>query len=192
MRSKAELENAYNAPRTNFKGVADIPIRSQRNMASTARWMEMPGEWRIETSNETNWHVTGSIATEVGVKVKIPFFAAVDTKMTVTLESGGGGSSSRKVTAVLDHDGLMVPAGKVAYWKVEERHQVMKRQWDVPVQFQGIVGSDYGRKHHGHYFWGVYAHNFFYEYTQRNNKYVVNMSDEYGKELRVVAWFQDN
>lgn len=178
---------------TGFKRVAGTAARSERNNLSYGRTMELAGEWRITTTNESNWNVTGSISTEVGGKIGIPLLAEGSVSVTVSLESGGGGSQSRSITEVINGGSIYVPAGKVANWELVERHRDYKSQWDVPVEFSGSVGADYGAKVEGHYFWSVSANSFFHEYVGSNKKkYIVNVTEEYGKELRIRAWITNN
>lgn len=191
MRPKPSLASQGGSDLTPFRRVKGTAARSERNRGD-GRWMELPGEWRIETTNETNWHVTGSISTEIGGQAGIPFFKT-SIKVTIGLEIGTGGSRSKRITEVIRDVGrIWVPAGKVANWELVERHRNYKSKWEVPLEFEGYVGADYGKKHEGHYFWAVSANKFFYEYTERDKKYIIDVNEEYAKELRVRAWVTDN
>lgn len=189
--------HAYNEDKganyTPFRRVRGTAARSERNRSGKRKWMEISGEWRIETTNEKNWNVTGSISTEVGGKIGVPLVTEGSVKVTVGLSAGGGGSYSKKITEVIrGGNGIWVPAGKVANWELVERHRNYKTKWKVPLEFKGYVGADYGRRHHGHYFWAIPARRFFYDYTERDKAYIIDLNEEYSKELRVRVWVTDN
>ena len=188
--SPVTQEESDLTPFTDMPGVA---ARSERNYLDEDRIMEVSGEWRVTATNETNWNVTGSISSTVGGSVGFPGLVSVEASVTVGLESGGGGSSSYSVTEVLSGGAILVPSGKVANWKIEERHRDYNSTWEVPVEFQGEVSADYGQEVEGHYFWAVPAEDFFYEYVGDDKRqYIVDVSEEYGKEIRITAWITDN
>ncbi len=189
---RAQNEDA-GANYTPFRRVEGTASRSEVNRSGKRKWMELSGEWRIETTNETKWNVTGSISTEVGGKIGVPLVTEGSVKVSVGLSAGGGGSYSKKITEIIrGGNGIWVPAGKVANWELVERHRNYKTKWKVPLEFKGYVGADYGRRHHGHYFWAISAKHFFYDYAQGDKAYVIDLNEEYSKELRVRVWVTDN
>ncbi|WP_109098098.1 hypothetical protein [Aquimarina sp. AU58] len=180
---------------TPYKRVQGTASRSERNRSGKRKWMSLPGQWRIETTNQKNWNVTGSISTEVGGKIGVPLVTEGSIKVTVGLQAGGGGSYSKKITEVVEGGGIWVPDGKVANWELVERHKNYKTKWKTPLEFKGYVGSDYGKKHHGHYFWAVSASGIFHEYTGYygiQKEYIIDVNEEYEKNLRIRAWITDN
>lgn len=178
---------------TPFRRVKGTSARSERNRSGKKRFMEISGEWIIETTNEKNWNVTGSINTEIGGKIGIPLITEGSVKVSVNLSTGGGGSYSKKITEVIrGGNGIWVPNGKVANWELTERHRNYKTKWKIPLKFKGHIGADYGKKHYNHYYWAVPAYNFFYEYTKNDKYYIIDFNEEYSKEIRVRAWITDN
>ena len=178
---------------TSWKKVRGTNRRSERNRSNKGRWMELPGEWRVTTSEEKNWNVTGSISTEVGGKVGVPLVTEGSVKVTVSLSAGGGGSKSYSVTEVIRGGRIWVPAGKVANWEASERHKTVAVEWHVPLQFKGRVGADYGQnKLDGHHYWSLPANKFFFDFANGKKKYVIKVKEETNKEIRVRAWVSNN
>lgn len=181
--------------KTPIKQIAGFSARRMVNRSNKGRWMNVPnGEWAIETSNTRSWNVSGTISTEVGGNVGIPLVSEGSVKVTVSLTAGGSGSNSRVLKENLSSTRIWVPARKTAVFQPVERHRTITTKWQVPIQFRGFVGADYGKKHHGHHFWGVNANRYFYEYTDNNRSdykyYTIDVKEETLKEMWVRAWVE--
>ncbi|WP_108869647.1 hypothetical protein [Aquimarina aquimarini] len=189
MRPKGKVTAIDNSsPTTDFQPVKNANARKDQNRSGKAKYMNLPGEWRIETYNESSWSITGSINTEIGAEVELPFFKS-SIKVNVGLARTDGQKEYTKITEIVKNpDPILVPPGYYGNWELVESHKNYKSTWKIPMEFKGYVGADYGKKHDGHYFWAVSANKFFYEYTQRDRHYILNMDEEYGKVLMVRAW----
>lgn len=189
-RAKGEPINDFNNENTNFtpfKRIRGTASRSEVNNSGERKFMELSGEWRIETSNESNWNVTGNISTKVGGSIGVPLVTKGSIEVAVGLSAGGGGSHSKKITEVIrGGNGIWVPAGHVANWELEERHKNFKTKWRVPLEFKGKVGADFGERYHGSYFWSVPAIDFFADFLTK--AYLIDLNEEYSKEIRVRTW----
>ncbi len=190
-RASGKKTKNSNSRFTPWKRIQDVPARWDRNRSNRGRWMELPGEWRIETSNETNWSIKNSFSHSFSLEISIPDTFKATNTFTVGLDNTKGGSQSRKVTDVLRGGRIWVPAGKAVVWEAQERHKTNKSTWSIPLEFRGRVGADYGtQKHYGSHYWSVPAKNFFYDYTERDRKYVVDVSEDNSKQIRVHAYIQ--
>ena len=179
---------------TPFERVEGTTVKSERNNLDEARDMELPEQWEATITNVTSWNVTGSISSEIGGNIGIPSLVSESTTVTVGLESGVvGGSETYSTTKIFNGGTIHVPAGQVVNWELQERHKNYNSTWEVPVEFQGHVSADYGQQVEGHYFWAVPTEAFFYEYVGDDRRqYIVDVSEEYGKEIRLVAWVTEN
>ncbi len=190
-RASGKKTKNSNSTYTAWKRIQDIPARWDRNRSKKGRWMELQGEWRVETTNETNWSVKNSFSHSFSLEISVPDTFKATNTFTVGLDRTKGGSESRKITDVLRGGRIWVPAGKAVVWEAQERHKTNKSTWSIPLEFRGKIGADYGtQKHHGSHYWSVPAKNFFYDYTERDRKYVVNVSEDNSKQIRVHAYIE--
>ncbi len=70
-----------------------------------------------------------------------------------------------------------------------ERRKVLKYSVKTPLRFRGLVGMDFGRKTHGHYFWGIHPRLFYHE-TQRKD-FEVDLRETSYVEYRIIKVLYD-
>lgn len=193
---------------SDFKRIPYSVTRVHKNSSSKDTWLPFPGSSEFDIHNYVHWNITGDIKEEVGGKIEIPLRTELDNSITIDLYSQGFGTGLKSPKHVFidgtntlcipndntviinSNNEIFVPAGKVAYWELVERHKTHSSKWKASIEFKGKIGADYGKKHHEHYFWAIDAEDFFYEY--KNKVYVIEVNEQHSKEIKIRCWIADN
>lgn len=105
-----------------------------------------------QSGTTSSWSVSSSVNVTVGGKVGIPLISEGSVEVSVGTTAGGGGSESHVVTNEIQSTVSVPPHSKRRVVLIE-RIKDAKYEYEIPVYTSGWIGSNFGHKVNGHYYW---------------------------------------
>ncbi len=144
------------------------------------------------TAKQNSWSVTTSAGIKIAQEFSVPLFGGAKTSVEVSLGISAMVAKSDTTTMTTNFIAPVrsVPAGKAVKYQLVEQWKPTKTIWSVPVELTGTVGADYGSgKWNGHYYWGLAAGSYFYEYGtgSGSEKATITVDERLEHGFKVIA-----
>ncbi len=173
---------------TKWTPVEGMSAFVDKNRDRKEKFMSSPGKWTASVRKGTTLTVTGENTVTNGITLNIGTLLSVEESESFSLTKSEEKLLLKIISQELKSSGIWVPAGKCVRFTPVERHRINKVKWKFPLEFKGKVSADFGsKKHQGRHYWTVNAHDYFYDYTKRDRKFIVNIDDEVAHEFGIRA-----
>jgi hypothetical protein len=162
----------------------EVHINGKETVVKSPTYIKK-SETQVTISNEFSISSSAKVGFEAGV-----IFAK--GSLEVSVEAGYKRSKSTNTIESSDQrfqtQETVGPGESIEFFPCERR-KVLKYSVKTPLRFRGLVGMDFGRKTHGHYFWGIHPRLFYHE-TQRED-FEVDLKETTYIEYRIIKVLYD-
>ncbi len=146
------------------------------------------GTTTITDSNAKKVYIGYEAKVKIGGKIGIPLVTEGNIEFSVKLIQGWEDIVTRTVSITPRYPYLRIPPHSRAILTLLESHATVRSTWAVPIRLTGLVGADWGpNKFLGHHFIAADAKHVFYETTDGDRKYTLNVAEETAKVLRYAV-----